>query len=331
MPQSSPSFAAAVFCLLTWLLITILAAPAEAEIFGGGGNAKYDCLFVLDTPVNDPPLKNKRIRCTDGDPACDADGVINGTCVFPTAACINSSFNLAECTLTGLQSSLIDHSEDNGDPKFDTEFQALQSRIDNELELPDATPDQCTGFTNISVDVKGPFPKQRCRRGKKRMKVRSFSTFATGRQIKDTDRLKMICEPDPDMCDAQTLFSGTFDRIQRQVFDVSCALGGCHDSEGLAGNLTLESGSAHGAIVDVDPNNATALNSGLKRVMTTGPMTGDPTMSFLYLKVIDDLAPGMGQSMPFGMKKIKKGFRDMIELWILDGAPETGWVAGTDE
>ena len=46
-------------------------------------------------------------------------------------------------------------------------------------------------------------------------------------------------------CDPQTLFTGgTFDRIQRQVFNQNCALSGCHDSQSQAGDLLLETGAA---------------------------------------------------------------------------------------
>jgi hypothetical protein len=317
-----------------WLAAIVFlgsASSAEAVIFGGGGSSKTDCLLVLDTPINDPIDKPKRIRCTDGDPACDADATVNGTCVFPTAVCANSSYNLADCTLVGLDTAVIDHSADNGDKKFDPEYQALQSRIDNEVELPNLDPDDCSGFTNISVDVKGPFPGKACRRGKKKMKVRSQSTSMAGKRFKDNDTLKMFCEPAPLMCDAQTFFTGTFDRIQNQVFDNSCALGGCHDSEGFEGSLLLESGTSYGAIVDVDPANATAFVAGFKRIATTGPATGDPDTSFLMLKIEGNLDSGMGERMPLESRKISKGFREIIELWILAGAPEMGWVPGTDQ
>ena len=81
--------------MLTAAMIVASAVSANAVLFGGGGSSKYDCLLVLDTPVNNPVDNPKRIRCTDGDPACDADATVNGTCVFPSAVCANSSFNIA--------------------------------------------------------------------------------------------------------------------------------------------------------------------------------------------------------------------------------------------
>ncbi len=313
------------------LCVPIASSTAEAEIFGGLGSRKTDCLLVLDTPVNDPVDKPKRIRCTDGDPTCDADGTVNGTCVFPTSVCANSTFDSESCSLTGLEFSFIEHSEDNGDRKFDPEFQALQARIDNELDLPTVTPDDCTGFTNITIAVQGPFPGKGCRRGKKQMKIESESLVISGRRYLDKDKLKMYCEPAPLMCDAQTFFSGTFDRIQEQIFDVSCALGGCHDSEGNAGGLLLEQGTSYGALVDVDPVNAAALMAGFKRVATIDAQSGDPETSFLFRKITGQLGAGQGNRMPIGGKKVSSGFRDILERWILSGAPETGWVPGTDE
>lgn len=313
------------------LLIVALVASANADLYGGGGSKKTDCLVVLDTPINDPLTKPKRVRCTDGDPSCDADATVNGTCVFPTAVCANSSFDMANCSLTGLDSAFIEHSLDNGDKDFDTEYQALQARIENEIGFPNSNPDSCTGFTNISVDVRGPFPGKKCRKGKKKMRIFSESVAVQGKRFKDIDKLKLACDPAPLMCDAQTYFSGTLDRLQRQIFDKSCAVGGCHESQSLAGGLLLEAGTSHGALVDVVPSNAAAQAAGLKRITTTGPGSGDPAASYLFLKIEHDLGSGMGEGMPLDGKKLSSGFRDIFELWITAGAPETGWVPGTDE
>lgn len=302
-------------------------ASAPAALFGGGGSAKSDCLLVLDTPVNDPASNPKKIRCTDGDAACDADATVNGVCVFPTALCANSSFDAANCDITGLGGALIDHSLDNGDIRFDPEFQALQSRIDNELEPPNTIIDDCTGFTNITVRVDGPLPGRSCRRGKKKMKIRAESTFSASGLVRDVDKLKMVCDPSPTLCTATNLFSGTFDRIQKQVFNLSCSLGGCHDSEGLAGGLLLEQGSAFGGLADIAPVNAAASNAGYQRV---DALNSDPATSFLFLKIEGELGTNMGERMPLDGRKLPRSLRELIELWIAGGAPETGWVPGTD-
>jgi hypothetical protein len=56
----------------------------------------------------------------------------------------------------------------------------------------------------------------------------------------------------------------------------------------------------------------------------------DPETSFLFHKVTGDLGPGLGVRMPFGGAKLGKYLIDLLELWIEAGAPETGWVPGTD-
>ena len=64
----------------------------------------------------------------------------------------------------------------------------------------------------------------------------TLSTFQCSASVyKDTDKLKLTCDTgaasrgcDPGAC---AIFAGTFDRIQRQIFNQSCALSGCHDSQ----------------------------------------------------------------------------------------------------
>ena len=101
----------------------LVARSATATVVGGGGNQATDCLTVFDAPVNDPASKPRNVRCVDGD-SCDADGTVNGVCEFALAVCANSTFDPA-CGLNGVQSIKVEHSADNGDPKFDPQFQAL--------------------------------------------------------------------------------------------------------------------------------------------------------------------------------------------------------------
>ena len=129
--------------LLAVSLVVPLRVPAA--VVGGGGSPSTDCLLVFDIDANYPPARPKQIRCADGDP-CDLDGVVNGSCQFGVAVCANSTAD-ARCTLDGVQSMKLDHAEDNGDPRFDPEFQALQSRIDNTIDPPSPDPDRCTAET----------------------------------------------------------------------------------------------------------------------------------------------------------------------------------------
>ena len=296
---------------------------AGATIVAGGGPRSQDCLAVFDTPVALAP-NVRTIRCVDGDPACDADLEVNGECRFPVAVCANSTHEPL-CSLAGVQSMFVAHSEDNGDPRFDPDFQALQSRIDNQIDPPTADADSCTSASNIVVRLKGPFAGNRCRQATKQIKLTTTSTFQGNRFYTDSDTLRLICRPTVDSCDPLSLFDGTFDRVQKQIFNNSCALSGCHDSESTAAGLLLEVGAAYTQIVGVMPNNVAAQGLGWDRITP-----GDPEMSFLYHKVTGDLGPGLGSRMPLGRPPLAANLIEIIRLWIEAGAPETGWVPGTD-
>ncbi len=315
-------------------LATATAASAQELItvtIGGGGSSKTDCLLVLQAPANDPPTKPKKVTCTDGDTSCDHDGIVNGVCEFQVAACANSTFDPDRCTLAGVRSVTVDHAQDNGDPKFDTEFQALQSRITGRFDLPtETTPDLCTSPTNIHVVLQGPFPGDVCKRSRKEIKIVTLSTFQQGKSYKDTDKLQLTCNPPPGACDPQVIFpNGTFERIQRQIFSQNCALSGCHDSQTHAGNQILESGTAYDAIVDVVPNNQAAAGLGWLRIDGTNRSADT---SFMYHKLTGDLPDktAFGERMPRGRGKLDQFLIDILKLWIEAGAPRTTWVPGTD-
>lgn len=303
----------------------VCATPALSTEVGGGGSKKTDCLATFQTSVV-LPGNQRKIICVDGDPACDTDATIDGQCTFDLAVCINSSFNPV-CTLNGVESIFIDHSADNGDPKFDPDFQAIQDRIMNELDLPSGEVDDCTNPSFLTVPVRGPFPGNRCQSGKKKVKMTTQSEFdiGAGKTFTDKDAMKFICKPAPTGCDPQNLFSGTFDRIQRQILDQNCATSACHDSQSFAGGLLLETGASYTSLVNVAPVNFAAGQAGWLRVTP-----GDLDMSYLHLKLQGGLDPALGERMPFGKGKLKSFLRDIIELWILAGAPENGWVPGTD-
>lgn len=313
-----------------WILVALLAAPVappvSAAIYGGGGAARSDCLLVFEASVNDPPSRPRRVRCADGDTACDADGTVNGQCVIPVGVCANSTFDLARCVPNRVNAVTVDHALDNGDPKFDPDFQALQTRIDTQILEDPAALDRCTTATNITVPVRGPLPGDSCKSGKKRIRIVTLFTMAP-KPIRDTDTLVLTCDP-PVPCDPAQLFAGTFDRIERQIFRRSCALSGCHDSQTQAGGMLLETSGAYSNVVDVLPSNGTAAGLGWRRVDAAN---ATPDTSFLYRKLTGSLpGPGLGARMPLGRAKLESYLIDIVRLWIEAGAPQTGWVPGTD-
>lgn len=316
--------------------VLVAPLPAGAVIVGGGGSARTDCLAVLDAPANTPASRPRHVRCTDGD-ACDADGTVNGICQFAVKVCANSTFD-SRCTLAGVESITVDHADDNDptDTRFDPEFQAVENAIEAGISLPTSDPDQCTTSIDLHVAIDGPLHGV-CRKGKKLLRVTTESEFMAGKVYSDRDRLRLTCDPSPSMngCSPLAFFDGTLDRIQRQVFSKSCALTPCHVSNWsfLAGYLVLETGSSHGALENQTPAQSGAMMAGWKRVDVPVPGSGDPSTSLLFHKLnrTSGLSVAYGAPMPFGKKRLDQYLIDTIELWILAGAPEMGWVPGTDQ
>jgi hypothetical protein len=104
-----------------------------------------------------------------------------------------------------------------------------------------------------------------------------------------------------------TAAAPTFERIQKQVFDVSCTSSSCHSSLGQAGNLVLEEGKSYDNLVNDTPSNPVAGIDGMMRVMP-----GRPDMSLLYAKVTTNLQSGMGVSMPYSAAPLPPETTDII-------------------
>jgi hypothetical protein len=243
---------------------------------------------------------------------------------------VNSSA-LALCTPDQTDSVTISHAVDDGlDPRFDPDFQALQTRV-NTLGFPgDDLIDDCTTSSAMTVLLR---PKKGSKYVKNKKKLQLVALGrASGKDTKDKDKMKFTCRAEGDGIYLPTdLYSGTFDRIAQQIFLPSCATASCHDSESQAGGLNLLPGGAYSQLVGVLPSNSVVALAGLDRVTP-----GDPDLSYLYRKLVPDLLPGWGVGMPAGEQPIAPELLELIRLWILgDGtlgpAPETGWVVGTDQ
>jgi hypothetical protein len=55
--------------------------------------------------------------------------------------------------------------------------------------------DRCTTPTNIGVRLEGPLPGDVCKSAKKQIKIVTLSMFQGGKLCKDTDKLKLTCDP----------------------------------------------------------------------------------------------------------------------------------------
>jgi hypothetical protein len=109
--------------------------------------------------------------------------------------------------------------------------------------------------------------------------------------------------------------SDAYDRIQREVFDVSCLSAGCHNAASQAAGLVLDAGVSYGDLVGVVPTNSVAAARGLLRVTP-----GNPEQSYLYVKL--SVAGGvLGSRMPLGQRPLPADQIELVRSWILDGAP----------
>lgn len=318
---------------LAAIVLAGTAARAFAATVAGGGSSLSDCAVTLEIPganVPAPPKVAKGVDCTDGDPTCDSDGLRNGECVFELQLCANSTA-ITGCTPDHVDSITVEHAIDDGsDPRFDTDFQALQLRATG-LGLPSFSDDDCTLDSAITVKLRGPDSTGRMKSNRKILALSASGGISSG-SVSDRDKVKFNCRPEGDgVYEVTDLYTGTFDRIRKQVFAQSCALSGCHDSENHTGNLILLPGAAYSNLVDVTPDNVSAATDLLKRVTP-----GNEAKSLLYVKVSGSPPGGYGSRMPLGSTPLEPAQIELIRKWIVgDGvlgpAPETGWVTGTDQ
>lgn len=119
--------------------------------------------------------------------------------------------------------------------------------------------------------------------------------------------------------------TGTFERIQTQVFDQSCSSDSCHSSVGRAGNLVLETGHSLAELVNRPPSNPISYAHGYMRVMP-----GEPDLSLLMMKLTNNLSAGEGRGMPYNAAPLSPETIEVISAWIAAGAPAEGRVEGDD-
>jgi len=78
--------------MLRWpfaiVLALVAARPVRAVVLGGGF-ADTDCTIAFGGVDADAGMSG--VVCVDGDPACDADGAVNGSCAFAPSLCTHVS------------------------------------------------------------------------------------------------------------------------------------------------------------------------------------------------------------------------------------------------
>jgi hypothetical protein len=294
-------------------LLALAAALATAP-GARAGDAVTECLATFVHPGGE----DRRVRCVDNDPACDADPT-PGVCQFGVSVCLNTADPALRCAPQELELYDVENVQPDTDPRHDFEFETLQTAVDvlgfpigsNETEV-------CAGPVAMILPLQVRVQKQGARYDGFKKTLRA-NTFGPGDPL-DRDELPMKCLPakGSDPCDG---IDSTFAEIERHVF-TGCTRDTCHNAPGGGHTLTLVPGEAYANLIGAVPDSGIAASAGKLRVDP-----GNPDRSFLLDKLHGTLLAGEGVRMPRDLPKLPAKKIRLIEAWIEAGAPATGFVA----
>lgn len=128
-------------------------------------------------------------------------------------------------------------------------------------------------------------------------------------------------EPEEPECAEEASFESSFDAIQKIVFDRQCV--SCHSGDTASGQLDLSADVAYENLVEQD-----SVGTDQARVYP-----GSRDRSFLWRKVYANVDGSVveGGPMPPSGEALDADTLELLRLWILGGAPETGTVLGTED
>jgi hypothetical protein len=176
----------AAFALMASATAAGAACPGDCSIPGRGA-ADTECLAELDgATLNDPASSPRNIRCTDGDPSCDADSTANGACHFELSPCVvNADPRFPECSTPDVTVYEVKNKPPSSS-KHDPELAALQDAAAD--VLPASSP-VCGDATTITVPLK--VRGTRFLKGKKTIRILARNSDG----LVDRDRLRLTCDP----------------------------------------------------------------------------------------------------------------------------------------
>jgi hypothetical protein len=149
------------------------------QLTAGGGSASSDCVHE----AYGLQVVNGTATCTDG-AACDADGTVNGSCLFPVGFCFNvSDPSLTECDTSSNVSDVTIVAKPSS-----TAIADAAARVTALLPLSGSSCVFSDGYA-VPITVAGTTKKD----GKAKIKVKAST--ADGRS--DSDTFKLVCHPAP--------------------------------------------------------------------------------------------------------------------------------------
>lgn len=181
------------------------AAPVTL-IVPGGGSSTTDCVAewtVVARPVDPAPVTG--VACTDGDPACDADGVANDHCLFTVGLCLGGTDPRLNCpAAAGIKSYALQSPQPNASNAIDAANSAhlLAALSDLLGAAPGGAnanlfaldppvvltpPAHCTAPATITVERRGLTSRT------ERFRTRTVATAIGGGTVEDRDSLLLSC------------------------------------------------------------------------------------------------------------------------------------------
>ena len=253
------------------------------DCFGGGGPAATDCLVQFGG------VSQAHTTCTDGDPACDADGAANGRCAVALTVCVN--LPRAGCTPDAVSGPTVTP------PASETARGIAAALADLDPSRPGCAPASAT--VSLRPTFAGPKPANA-----------RVAIGARGRR-RDLDRLAFRCEP--------STIAPSFAHDVQPILTARCATLGCH-VEALPNSYPLlEVGAAWAALVGQPSRNLPAF-------ALVDP--GNPSRSYLARKVLGQRITDRTAPMPQGCPHappaggcLTRAEQSAIIAWIVAGAP----------
>jgi len=269
------------------MAVLVLAAGGRAacppDCFRGTGPAASDCLVQYGR------ITAARTTCTDGDPACDADGLANGVCTIAVDVCLNEPS--PGCTPDAISGPTVA-------PVTSDAARALASAVG---ALDPARPG-CVAAT-------APVALRPSLGGVRPASARVVLTVR-GRRT-DRDRLTFTCTP--------SAAAPPFAAAIQPIFSARCATIGCHVVAPPNSTPPLEAVGAWAAIVGVASRNVPSL-------ALVAP--GDVARSYLARKILGKRIVDRTVQMPQGCPHVPPAGgclttaeQAAIVGWIAGGAP----------
>jgi hypothetical protein len=265
----------------------VAGAGCPPDCIGGGHDPATACLVEFGGVASTDE------SCTDGNPSCDMDGIVNGVCVFPLSVCLNVPGD-TRCI-----------ARLSAPPVVGPARSAVARALGQAVAALDPSQPGCTApgvAVPIGASLRGITPA-------------AAPLVITGRSgsRRARNRIRLTCRPSP--------AAPSLAQVIAPIFETRCALPACHAATpGSVGPALAAPGEMHAALVDVPALNVPTL-------MLVRP--GSVLESYLARKIlgkrIPDRTPRMPQGCPGTVPAggcLTDAETAAIIAWIQTGAPD---------